>query len=220
MYSREEAKEHRDEVLQEAIKNLRFGTLVVADDAGAPQATHMPFVLKSTADKITLECHVARGNPIWKLLERPRPALVMFQGPQAYVRPGWYPTKQEHGKVVPTWSYVSVHVRGEACVMADQATLLQHVRELSDHLEAGQPMPWSVDDTPGDYVVKLARGIVGISIPVSVMEGVWKVNQHRSEEDRLGMIDGLDARGDDGAAELAAIMRQIEARKASASSET
>jgi transcriptional regulator len=212
MYSRDEAKEDRSEVLHRAIRDIRLGTLVVADDAGTPLAAHVPFVLKTEGETV-LECHVARANPIWKLMATPRPALAMFQGPQAYVRPGWYPAKKEHGKVVPTWSYVSIHARGPASQM-DMPVLLQHVRELSDQEEHGQPMPWSVDDAPEGFIMALARGIVGLRIPVMSLEGVWKLNQHRSEADRHGMIDGLEGRGEADSRELAEIMRMIEAAKA------
>ena len=212
MYSRSEAREDRSDVLHRAMRDIRLGTFVVTDETGAPQAAHVPFVLKTDGETI-LECHVARANPIWKLMAQPRQALVIFQGPQAYVRPGWYPAKKEHGKVVPTWSYVSIHARGLASQM-DMPTLLAHVRELSDEQEHGQSMPWSVDDAPEGYIAALARGIVGLRIPVTSLDGVWKLNQHRSEEDRLGMIDGLEERAVDDARDLAAIMRQIEAVKA------
>ncbi len=218
MYARTEAKEERIEVLHTAMRDIRLATLVVADDAGAPQAAHIPFVLKTETEAVlechtVLECHVARANPIWRLMAQPRQALVMFQGPQAYVRPGWYPAKKEHGKVVPTWSYVSVHARGHATQM-DMPTLLQHVRELSDEQESGQPMPWSVDDAPEGFIEALARGIVGIRIPIASLDGVWKLNQHRSEADRHGMIAGLDERNESDAQTLASIMREIEAAKA------
>jgi transcriptional regulator len=212
MYSRAEAREDRIDILHKAMRDIRLGTFIVADDSGAPQAAHVPFVLKTDGETV-LECHVARANPIWKLMVQPRQVLVIFQGPQAYVRPGWYPAKKEHGKVVPTWSYVSIHARGLATQM-DMATLLQHVRELSDEQEHGQPMPWSVDDAPEGFISALARGIVGLRIPVASIDGVWKLNQHRSESDRLGMIDGLEERPGDDAHDLAAIMRQIEAAKA------
>jgi transcriptional regulator len=213
MYSRAEAREDRQDVLHRAIRGIRFGTLVVADDAGAPQAAHLPVVLK-TEGEAALELHVARPNPIWKLMEAAaRPALVMFQGPQAYVRPGWYPAKQEHGKVVPTWAYVSVHARGPASLMSTDA-LLAHVREVSDQLEAGQEKPWSVDDAPEGFIPVLARGIVGIRIPLQSLEGVWKLNQHRSDADRQGMIAGFEARGDGDSRSLAEVMREIEERRA------
>jgi transcriptional regulator len=215
MYSREEAKENRLDILHSTIRKLRFGTLVVSDDAGMPLAAHLPFVLKTDGNRAMLEAHLARPNSIWKLLSEPRQALVIFQGPQAYVRPGFYPSKKEHGKVVPTWSYISIHARGLARVMADTKHLLQHVRELSDEMEAGQPQPWSVDDAPGDYVEKLARGIVGFTIPVASVDGVWKLNQHRSEEDRHGMIDGMAAREDEASQEIAEVMRKIEAERVS-----
>ena len=211
MYSRAEAKEDRTEVLHKAIRDIRLGTLIVADEDGAPQAAHVPFVLKAEGEA-SLECHVARANPIWKLMQEPRQALVIFQGPQAYVRPAWYPAKKEHGKVVPTWSYVSIHARGLASIM-DMPTLLAHVREVTDQLEGGQPVPWSVDDAPAGYIEALARGIVGLRIPLVSLEGVWKLNQHRSEADREGMIAGLDERGDADSVELAVIMRQIEEAK-------
>jgi transcriptional regulator len=218
MYSRAEAREERSDVLHKAMRDIRLGTLVVADDAGTPHAAHVPFVLK-TQDKAVLECHVARANSIWKLMAEPRQALVIFQGPQAYVRPGWYPAKKEHGKVVPTWSYVSVHARGPATQM-DIATLLQHVRELSDEQESGQPMPWSVDDAPAGFIEALARGIVGLRMPITSLDGVWKLNQHRSEADRHGMIEGLDERGDSDARNLASIMREIETAKLSAAQQS
>jgi transcriptional regulator len=211
MYARDASREDRTDILLAAIRETRFGTLVVADDDGAPQAVHMPFVLKDDGEPV-LEGHVARANPIWKLFQTPRPALAMFQGPQAYVRPGWYPAKQEHGKVVPTWAYVSVHARGAPAIMG-MDDLLRHVRELSDQQEAGQAQPWSVDDAPEGFITALARGIVGFRMP-AVVEGVWKVNQHRSDEDRHGMIDGLDRRGEADSAELAAIMRRIEGERA------
>jgi transcriptional regulator len=212
MYARDASREKRTEVLHRAIRDIRFGTLVIADDRGAPQATHLPVVLK-TEGAAALELHVARANPIWKLLqESMRPALAIFQGPQAYVRPGWYPAKREHGKVVPTWAYVSVHARGRAALMPTEA-LLAHIREVSDLLEAGQPQPWSVDDAPEGYITALARGIVGIRIPLDSLEGVWKLNQHRSEDDRKGMIAGLEARGEADSRGLARLMREIEAHR-------
>jgi transcriptional regulator len=210
LYAREEAKEQRPDVLHAAIRTIRLGTLVAADDAGIPLAAHIPFVLKTDSGHATLETHVARANPIWKLLREPRPVLVMFQGPHAYVRPGWYPAKQEHGKVVPTWSYVAVHARGLAGLMQDNDTLLRHVGELSDQQEAGSAQPWSVADAPDGYIAALSRGIVGISVPVDSLDGVWKLNQHRSQPDRTGMIEGLAARGDAHSAELAEIMLSIE----------
>jgi transcriptional regulator len=213
MYSRDEAKETRIDVLHKAMRDIRLGTLVVADDAGLPHAAHVPFVLKTESDVSSLETHVARANPLWKLLISPRPVLALFQGPQAYIRPSWYPAKQEHGKVVPTWSYVAVHARGQASTMSDMNHLLTHVRELSDEQERKQTKPWSVDDAPEGYIATLARGIVGITIQITQIEGVWKMNQHRSEADRHGTIGGLSEQEDPNARSVAEIMREIEQQK-------
>jgi transcriptional regulator len=205
MYGRDTSREERPEVLHEAIRAIRFGTLIVSDDTGRPQAVSIPMVLKTDAAGVRLEGHVARANPIWKLW--PRPALVLFQGPQAYVRPGWYPAKQEHGKVVPTWAYVMIEARGAITELADMTETLTHVRELSEQQEEGQEKPWSVDDAPAGYISALARGIVAFRIPCEELSGVWKLNQHRSEDDRNGMSDGFSGRGDADSAALAAIMR-------------
>ncbi len=189
MYARTESREERREVLERAIRTIRFGTLVLADDEGAPQAVHAPFVLKTEGEGM-LELHVARANPIWNCSPG-RARRSRSSGATGLCRPGWYPAKAEHGKVVPTWSYVSVHARGVATQM-DIDALLAHVREVSDQMESGYAVPWSVDDAPEGYITALARGIVGIRIPITSLEGVWKLNQHRSEADRHGMIAGLD----------------------------
>jgi transcriptional regulator len=220
VYSRDEAKETRIDVLHKAMRDIRLGTLVVADDEGLPHAAHVPFVLKTHGDVssfethiASLETHVARANPLWKLLKEPRPVLALFQGPQAYIRPSWYPAKKEHGKVVPTWSYVAVHARGHANTMSDMNHLLTHVRELSDEQERMQIKPWSVDDAPDGFISTLARGIVGITVQITALEGVWKMNQHRSDADREGTIGGLSEQQEPGARSVAEIMREIEQQK-------
>jgi transcriptional regulator len=206
MYSRVEAAETRREVLLDAIRTMRFGTLILVDDAGRPQVASIPFVLKQDGDDAWLEGHVARANQIWKLF--PRAGLVLFQGPQAYVRPGWYATKKEHGKVVPTWAYVMIEARGGIEIINEMPSVLQHLGELTDQLEGGQREPWSVDDAPEGFISALARGVVAIRIPLDEVSGVWKLNQHRSEADQAGMIEGFNDRDDAASKALADIMRQ------------
>jgi transcriptional regulator len=205
MYSRSEAAETRREVLLKTVRDMRFGTLVLVDDQGLPQVVSIPFVLKEKEDDAWLEGHVARANQIWKLF--PRQALALFQGPQAYVRPGWYATKKEHGKVVPTWAYVMIEARGAIEIINDMDVVLNHLRELTDQLEGGQSEPWSVDDAPEGFIPALARGVVAIRIPIETISGVWKLNQHRSEADQHGMVEGFGQRGDAGSVKLAEIMR-------------
>jgi transcriptional regulator len=212
MYAREQAIEtDRDKIIA-FLRAQKLVTLILVDGDGIAHSVHVPFVLGQDTEGDFLEAHVARANPIWKLVEATKPVLALCLGPHAYVRPGWYPAKAEHGKVVPTWAYVSVELRGTISAMSDMKQLLRHIRDLSDQEEAGQQQPWSVDDAPGDFVKKLARGIVGLHVRINDLQGVWKLNQHRSTEDRHGMIDGFAAREEAASAELADIMRQIEAK--------
>jgi transcriptional regulator len=208
MYAREQAIVEDRETIRTFLRTQKLVTLVIVDGDGIAHSVHVPFVLGQDADGDWMEVHVARANPIWKLVETPRPLLALCLGPHSYVRPGWYATKAEHGKVVPTWAYISVELRGTIQHMPSMEHLLKHVRAISDQEEAGMVQPWSVDDPPGDYVEKLARGIVGLSIRIDSMMGVWKLNQHRSEEDRQGMVDGMNARGDAASVELAEVIQK------------
>jgi transcriptional regulator len=155
---------------------------------------HVPFRLDRTRGPFgTLVGHVARANPVWRA---PQPSLLVFGGPQAYVSPGWYPSKQVHGKVVPTWNYAVVHARGTPLVREDAASVLRIVSELTDTHEARQAHPWQVGDAPPDYIEQMLRAIVGIEIPIDQLVGKWKVSQNRSADDRAGVAAGLGAQAE------------------------
>jgi transcriptional regulator len=141
---------------------------------------------------IRLSGHFARANDHWKIIEGGNTTSVaIFQGPHTYLSPSHYASKQETGKVVPTWAYVIVHAHGIASTSHNADDLLAHVNSLTDRNEAEQPAPWKVSDAPDDYVAKMLRGIVGIELRVSQLEGVWKMNQHRSEADKASTVSGL-----------------------------
>ena len=150
---------------------------------------------------------MARANPHWQRIESGERALVIFSGPNHYITPNWYPSKREHGEVVPTWNYAAVHVTGVARVFEDTVSLLRHLRELTDAQEAGFPEPWSVADAPAEYVEGMAKSIVGVEIAVQRIEGKWKMSQNRSEADRQGVIAALDALGSHAGHEMANLMR-------------
>lgn len=155
---------------------------------------HVPFRLDRTRGPFgTLVGHVARANPVWRA---PQPSLLVFGGPQAYVSPGWYPSKQVHGKVVPTWNYAVVHARGTPLVREDAASVLRIVSGLTDTHEARQAHPWQVGDAPPDYIEQMLRAIVGIEIPIDQLVGKWKVSQNRSADDRAGVAAGLGAQAE------------------------
>ena len=145
-----------------------FATLVTNGSEGLA-ATHLPTVLKTdgAGPLGRIECHVARPNPHWKTFAPDTDALMIFQGPEAYIRPGWYPAKAEHGKVVPTWNYAVVHAYGRLEAVQDPAWLLAHVAELTRQQEAPHDAPWSTSDAPESFLATLARGIVGLSLSTS-----------------------------------------------------
>ena len=122
--------------------------------------------------------------------------LVVFQGPQQYISPSWYPTKQETGKVVPTWNYITVHAWGRPQVIDDAAWLRRQIDDLTRAEGGAHPAPWKVDDAPPEYVVAQIKGIVGVEIPIARIEGKWKVSQNRPEADRRGVIAALRGSGE------------------------
>ena len=121
---------------------------------------------------------------------------MIFQGPEAYVTPSWYPSKAAHGKVVPTWNYAAVHAYGRPAVMDDADWLRRHVSELSAQQEAGSARPWAVTDAPERYIDVMLRGIVGFRFEVARLEGKWKMSQNRPAEDRAGVVAGLTGEGE------------------------
>jgi transcriptional regulator len=184
-----------------------FAALVSAGAAGL-YATHLPTVLKDDGPFGTIECHLARANPHWKDLATGDEALMIFQGPEAYVTPNWYPSKAEHGKVVPTWNYAVVHAYGRPQVMQDKDWVRRHVGELTAQQEAAEARPWAVTDAPESYIDVMLRGIVGFRFAITRLEGKWKMSQNREMRDRAGVVTGLGGRaaGDD--PEVAALVQR------------
>jgi transcriptional regulator len=196
MYLPKHFEETRAEVLHALIRTQPLGLLVTLDDAGL-QANPVPFVLDidPAGGPGILRAHVARANPLWRDTRTEVEALVVFQGPQAYVSPGWYPSKAEHGKVVPTWNYVTVQARGTLRAIDDAAWVHAFVTRLTTTHEAVQARPWAVGDAPRDYIDTMTRAIVGIEIALTALTGKWKVSQNRSAADRAGVVRGLAAAG-------------------------
>jgi transcriptional regulator len=200
MYAPRHFEETRPEVLHELVRTHPFGLLVTQDTQGELAANAVPFLLEhDDAGRAVLRAHVARANPLWQAARRDVDSLVVFQGPQAYVSPGWYATKAEHGKVVPTWNYVMVQARGRLQVHEDAPWLLSLVTRLTQRHEAALPRPWAVTDAPADFIDGMLRAIVGIEIPVDALVGKWKVSQNRSSADRAGVAAGLRQQGGDDA---------------------
>ena len=153
--------------------------------------------------------HVARNNRQWKTPVTGE-ALVIVRGPDAYVSPAWYATKREHGRVVPTWNYVTAHLHGRFAVHEERDWIERNVRALVARHEAGRPEPWSVDDAPERYVEGQLRAIVGVEVVITRIEAKLKLSQNRSKADLDGAIDGLTATGVARSLEMAALMRTVE----------
>jgi transcriptional regulator len=204
MYRPASFREDRLDVLHALIRAHPFAQLVTAGGQGL-QANPLPMLIDPQASPNgTLRGHLARGNDQVAALCEGTEALVIFQGPQAYISPSWYPSKLEHGKVVPTWNYAAVHAWGVPRIIDDPAWLRRLVGNLTDNHERDRPNPWSVDDAPEDFVAAQLEAIVGIEITIDRIEGKWKVSQNRSEPDRRGVVEGLRAEGNESMAGLVA----------------
>jgi transcriptional regulator len=171
-------------------------------------ANHLPFLLDRTRGPFgTLIGHVSRANPVWRELGATAPTVVMFQGTQSYISPGWYPGKAEHGEVVPTWNYVVAHAHGVARAVEDRDWLFDMLTRLTEVHEALQPVPWAVADAPVPFMDKMMRAIVGIEIPIDRLEGKLKVSQDEALPDRIGTVQGLREQACDTARAMAALVK-------------
>jgi len=163
-------------------------------------ASLLPFIYDPTVGRHgTLLAHLARANEQWR-----QPvigeALAIVRGPDAYVSPSWYASKTEHGRVVPTWNYITAHIYGTVTVHDDPAWVEQLVRRLTNQHEAHRADPWSVDDAPDKFIAGQLRAIVGVELAISRVEAKFKLSQNRPEADITGVVNGLEAHGDTAAA--------------------
>jgi transcriptional regulator len=172
------AVEDHDEVVA-MVRTSGFGHLVVSTTDGF-ESIPVPFVVDDELRAV--RAHVARPNPVWR--SAPCEALLIVAGRDGYVSPGWYPSKAEHGKVVPTWNYEVVHLHGTLVARDDVEWVARQIRDLTDLNEAALPQPWSVDDPPDGYVEQLQRGTVGLELDVRRVEAKRKASQNRDDRDR------------------------------------
>lgn len=211
MYNPAHFVEDRAEVLAAFIDQHPLAVLISSGIEGV-EATHVPMLLdRQTGTHGVLRCHLARANAHWKTMADSARVLAVFAGAEHYITPGWYPSTREHGKVVPTWNYISVHIRGTSRLMSD-AELLAHLKELTNHSERPFPEPWTVEDAPADYIQGLTKAIVGIEIAIASMEGKWKASQNRVRADREGVISGLAELDTPASLQMSEIVRQANER--------
>lgn len=194
----------------DALRRISFGHLVTAGAGGGnPESTPLPFLVDDQLSEI--RAHFARGNPHWKRIDG-RVALMIVAGPDTYVSPRWYPSKIEHGRVVPTWNYEVIHVHGTVEICDDPSWKLDLVTALTDHheplvVDPARPEPWQVSDAPPSYTDAQLRAIVGIRLRVTSIEAKQKLSQSKSVDDRAGVINGLERSPRPDSLETATLMR-------------
>jgi transcriptional regulator len=185
-------EETRLDVMHALIESQPFATLVTMSSSGLI-ASHIPMVLNRTEGPHgTLRCHLSRANKQWRDLTPSTEALAIFSGAHHYISPNWYPEKAEDGKVVPTWNYAVVHAYGPIRLVEDPTQLLAHLNALTTQHESRFPTPWQVGDAPADYIASQMKGIIGIELPITRIEGKWKVSQNKSERALRAVEQGLE----------------------------
>ena len=194
MYQPPHFVETRLDLLHALIRARPLGLLISVGPDG-PMADPLPFLIDTAVEPHgRLRAHFAKANPQWRLIaENPQtPVLVVFQGADSYVTPSWYEAKRETGKVVPTWNYAIVQVRGRARIVDDREWLAGQIAELTVTHEAHRAEPWQVTDAPAPFIEAQMKGIIGVEITITEISGKWKVSQNRPVADRVGVAAGLD----------------------------
>ena len=194
------------EAMHELMRARPLATLVTLSYGGL-EANPIPLHLSDAPAPFgTLRGHVARANPLWRDFAKEVEALAIFHGPDAYITPSWYATKQETGKVAPTWNYAVVHAYGTLRAIDDAGWVREHLETLTDHHEANFPKPWAVSDAPGEFIEEAIKAIVGIEIVITRLSGKWKVSQNQPEQNQAGVVEGLGGCGHRDALDMAALV--------------
>jgi transcriptional regulator len=206
VYLPEAFAETNPDALHGLIRANPLGAVIIHTEDGL-DANHLPFLLDvDEHGKAVLRGHVARKNAFATLSTSGTDALVIFEGPSAYISPNWYPTKQITHEVVPTYNYAVVHVHGRLTPIDDPRWVRGLVARLTQRMEASQAVPWKMGDAPSDYLDQMIDKIVGIEIPVDRMTGKWKMSQNKTAEERAGVVRGLSEIGSPDTADVAALV--------------
>jgi transcriptional regulator len=201
--------ENRTEVMHALMRAHPLSTLVTQCDSGLV-ANHVP--VQTLAEPMPLGCirgHIARANPLWREYRAETQALAIFQGPQVYISPAFYPSKVKTGEVVPTWNYAVVHASGKLRFIEDAGWLRDFVAGLTATHEAPRSLPWKIEDAPAPYIDKMLSLIVGFEFSIATLAGKWKVSQNRSQADQQGVIHHLQNADDADSHEMAAMLATL-----------
>ncbi len=207
MYIPNHFNEPNIKVMHDFIRANPLSTLVTTTSNGL-NANHIPLILVENESFGILQGHVARANPIWRESSADVESIAIFQGSNAYISPAFYATKEENGKVVPTWNYAVVHAYGTLRVIDDAVWLRSQIERLTMQQEADFPKPWTLSDAPDDYIEKLITAVVGIEIVITKLEGKWKVSQNQPEKNKESVVEGLEKRNGVNDKNMAALIGQ------------
>lgn len=203
-------QETRAHVMHELMQRYSLGSVMLMTPDGM-EANSFPIEVDTSCGQFgTLRCHFGRSNPVWKSLTDAVEALVVFQGPSAYISPRWYVAGQKSKKVLPSWNFVVVHAYGTPRIIDDETWLLKHLAALTAQNECLQPQPWSLAEAPTDFVRQSAQHLIGMEIPVSRLVGKWFVSQQRTAADRASLAGLLRERPQDMAAAMASLIEQVD----------
>ncbi len=204
MYIPKAFREDDLEKLHKLMQEYSFAALVTQQD-GVPVATHLPFLLDMERGQYgTLMAHMARANPQWRTFNSGQEALVIFQGPHAYISPSWYEVELS----VPTWNYAAVHAYGVPRIIDDKATLYDLLKALIERHEAQFEKPWDFQ-LPEDYLQKMMQGTVGFEIEITRLEGKFKMSQNRSASEQQRVKAALRESQDVSNVQVAELMSEI-----------
>lgn len=191
MYIPSTFKEVDENKLYDFIQTYPLGTLITSAKPTI-DADHIPFYLQTGENQqVTLQSHIAKTNPLWKHCDDGQEILLIFHGPNAFVSPNFYPSKKATGKVVPTWNYSVVHVRGYLYFKHDTSWIWQQIKRISDFHELSQRTPWSVSDAPERFIEKLVKAVVGLEVVIEDIVGNFKLSQDKTDADYSGVVNGL-----------------------------
>lgn len=210
MYLPAHFEENRTAVLHALMRAHPLATLVTLCDPGL-EANHVPVeTLAEPPPYGLIRGHVARANPVWREYRHDSKALAIFQGPQAYISPNFYPSKRETGEVVPTWNYAVVHARGTLRFVQDTAWLRAFVARLTSEHEKSHEAPWRIEDAPPPYLEKMLSLIVGFEFSIESLTGKWKLSQNQSAANRQGVVEGLRAAAGPVSPEIAGMVSSLD----------
>ena len=184
-------KQKNESQLKDLIREYPFATLITQSESGI-EATHLPVILNCIKGKDIIQAHIAKANKIWEVVKEGSEILLIFNGPNCYISPNYYPTKKETGKAVPTWNYVVVHVKGRISFIHDEKWVYSMIDSLTSIHESNQDIPWSMADAPETFIKKMLPAIVGIEISIDSIEGQWKLSQNQPQANKLGVVKGLE----------------------------